>query len=88
MYDLLCVCISVDGEYWNIFLIGELSELFIIFIIDLIVDLYIVLYLFEDIGMMVVSVLGVILSVLIIFGIVVYRCIFKDVFCLWIGNNE
>ncbi len=87
-HDLPRARISADGEYWNISPTGELSEPSTTPITDLIVDLHTALHLPEDIGMMAVSVLGAILSALIISGIVAHRRIFKDAFRLRTGNNE
>ncbi len=87
-HDLPRARISADDEYWNISPTGELSEPSTTPITDLIVDLHTALHLPEELGMMVVSVLGAILSALIISGIVAHRRIFKDAFRLRTGNNE
>ena len=79
-HDLPRARISADDEYWNISPTGELSEPSTTPITDLIVDLHTALHLPEELGMMVVSVLGAILSALIISGIVAHRRIFKDAF--------
>ncbi|WP_017446024.1 PepSY-associated TM helix domain-containing protein [Gayadomonas joobiniege] len=86
--DLPRARISADGEAWNISPTGELSEPSNAPITDLIVDLHTALHLPEDIGMILVSMLGAILSALIISGLIAHRRIFKDAFRLRTGNNE
>ncbi len=86
--DLPRARISAEGEAWNISPTGELSEPSTTPITDLIVDLHTALHLPEDLGMMIVSTLGAILSALIISGIIAHRRIFKDAFRLRTGNNE
>ncbi|MFC3202607.1 PepSY-associated TM helix domain-containing protein [Alteromonas oceani] len=86
--DLPRARISADGEVWNIAPDGSLSEPSSTPITDLIVDLHVALHLPEDTGMMIVSMLGAMLSALIISGIIAHRRIFKDAFRLRTGNNE
>ena len=86
--DLPRARISADDEVWNIAPDGTLSEPSSTPITDLIVDLHVALHLPEDTGMIIVSMLGAMLSALILSGIVAHRRIFKDAFRLRTGNNE
>lgn len=76
-----------DNNVYFVDVEGNLGVKELVIWICMLGDLYMFLYLFMLFGMIVVSVFGVLLCVFIVFGLLVYLCIVKDVFCFRVGGD-